>query len=103
MARALLRGGSGGSAGLDEAARLAQAAELMATPRLWDDLVEVVAWLRGVGERAVTDEGGSGGGGGAARAVEPDPEVRALAAGLLRSAILQELVLGPLEAEEEGE
>jgi hypothetical protein len=32
--------------------------------------------------------------------VEPDPEVRALAAGLLGSEVLQELVLGPLEGEE---
>jgi hypothetical protein len=66
-----------------ESSTTAQAMELMSTPRIWDDLVLCVGWLKEI----VT--GGSG--------KDADPIVMANAAALLNNAILQELIVGPLE------
>ena len=82
-----VEGGRLGGAHQDDARHLvSQAMELMATPRVWDDLVLWVSWMKGFAGDAVK---------------EPDPGVRAQALGLLQSSILQGLVLGPLEEEEE--
>ena len=75
------RGISGGVGGAEAEALLKEAALLMGTRRVWDDVVECVAWLRGV-------VGG---------AEEGDAAVRRAAGDMLASGVLQALVLGPPE------